>query len=55
KSFRASSSCQFLFSGSLGSGSELKFRCAVEFRRVAGWSWEVKIRKLLWSDHCFNF
>ncbi|CAN1725401.1 hypothetical protein LINPERHAP1_LOCUS60, partial [Linum perenne] len=46
---------QFLFSGSLGSESELKFRCAVEFRRVASWSCEVKIRKLLWSDHCFKF
>ncbi|CAN1124696.1 hypothetical protein LINPERHAP1_LOCUS19010, partial [Linum perenne] len=31
------------------------FRCAVEFRRVAGWSCEVRIRKLLWSDHCFEF
>ncbi|CAN1124868.1 hypothetical protein LINPERHAP2_LOCUS2592 [Linum perenne] len=31
------------------------FRCSVEFGGVAGWSCEVKIRKLLWSDHCFNF
>ncbi|CAN1133122.1 hypothetical protein LINPERHAP2_LOCUS7468, partial [Linum perenne] len=30
------------------------FRCSVEFGGVAGWSCEVKIRKLLWSDHCFN-
>ncbi|CAN1164212.1 hypothetical protein LINPERPRIM_LOCUS33048, partial [Linum perenne] len=25
------------------------------FGGVAGWSCEVKIRKLLWSDHYFNF
>ncbi|CAN1156664.1 hypothetical protein LINPERPRIM_LOCUS20339 [Linum perenne] len=31
------------------------FRCSVEFGGVAGWSCEVKIRKLLWSDHCFKF
>ncbi|CAN1133206.1 hypothetical protein LINPERHAP2_LOCUS7516, partial [Linum perenne] len=31
------------------------FRCSVEFGGVAGWSCEVKIRKLLWSDRCFNF
>ncbi|CAN1216712.1 hypothetical protein LINPERPRIM_LOCUS741 [Linum perenne] len=31
----------------------LLVRCSVEFRGVAGWSCEVKIRKLLWSDHCF--
>ncbi|CAN1850413.1 hypothetical protein LINPERHAP1_LOCUS39869, partial [Linum perenne] len=42
-------------SGLLGSESELKFRCAIEFGRVTGWSCEVKIRKLLWSDHCFEF
>ncbi|CAN1330773.1 hypothetical protein LINPERPRIM_LOCUS35075 [Linum perenne] len=33
----------------------LLVRCLVEFGGVAGWSCEVKIRKLLWSDHCFNF
>ncbi|CAN1782510.1 hypothetical protein LINPERHAP1_LOCUS15872, partial [Linum perenne] len=22
---------------------------------LLGWSCEVKIRKLLWSDHCFKF
>ncbi|CAN1798588.1 hypothetical protein LINPERHAP1_LOCUS21786, partial [Linum perenne] len=33
----------------------LLVRCSVEFGGVAGWSCEVKIRKLLWSDHCFNF
>ncbi|CAN1132486.1 hypothetical protein LINPERHAP2_LOCUS7056 [Linum perenne] len=37
------------------SGSESKFRCAVEFRGVEGWTCEVKIRKLLWSDHYFGF
>ncbi|CAN1125953.1 hypothetical protein LINPERHAP2_LOCUS3153, partial [Linum perenne] len=31
------------------------FRCSVEFGGVAGWRWEVRIRKLLWSDHCFEF
>ncbi|CAN1125388.1 hypothetical protein LINPERPRIM_LOCUS10938, partial [Linum perenne] len=46
---------QFLFSGLLGSECELEFRCAVEFRGVAGWSGEVKIRKLLWSDLYFEF
>ncbi|CAN1170010.1 hypothetical protein LINPERPRIM_LOCUS130, partial [Linum perenne] len=33
----------------------LLVRCSVEFGGVAGWSCEVKIRKLLWSDHCFKF
>ncbi|CAN1136347.1 hypothetical protein LINPERHAP2_LOCUS9402, partial [Linum perenne] len=33
----------------------LLVRCSVEFGGVAGWSCEVKIRKLLWSDRCFNF
>ncbi|CAN1301766.1 hypothetical protein LINPERPRIM_LOCUS25112 [Linum perenne] len=31
------------------------FRCSVEFGGVAGWSCEVKMRELLWSDHCFKF
>ncbi|CAN1185368.1 hypothetical protein LINPERHAP2_LOCUS37503, partial [Linum perenne] len=31
------------------------FRCSVEFGGVEGWTCEVKIRKLLWSDHCFKF
>ncbi|CAN1762313.1 hypothetical protein LINPERHAP1_LOCUS8314, partial [Linum perenne] len=31
------------------------FRFLVEFGGVAGWSCEVKIRKLLWSDHRFGF
>ncbi|CAN1156670.1 hypothetical protein LINPERPRIM_LOCUS20346 [Linum perenne] len=30
-------------------------RCSVEFAGVAGWSFEVKIRKLLWSDLYFEF
>ncbi|CAN1335470.1 hypothetical protein LINPERPRIM_LOCUS36753 [Linum perenne] len=33
----------------------LLVRCLVEFGGVAGWSCEVKIRKLLWSDHRFGF
>ncbi|CAN1120173.1 hypothetical protein LINPERHAP2_LOCUS51 [Linum perenne] len=33
----------------------LLVRCSVEFGGVAGWSCEVKIRKLLWSDHRFGF
>ncbi|CAN1291069.1 hypothetical protein LINPERPRIM_LOCUS20983, partial [Linum perenne] len=53
--FRASSSCQFLISGSRGSESESKIRCSVEFSGVAGWTCEGKIRVLLWSDHCFEF
>ncbi|CAN1156338.1 hypothetical protein LINPERPRIM_LOCUS20155 [Linum perenne] len=33
----------------------LHVRCSVEFGVLASWSCEVKIRKLLWSDHRFGF
>ncbi|CAN1136527.1 hypothetical protein LINPERPRIM_LOCUS38970 [Linum perenne] len=29
------------------------FRCSVEFGGIAGWNWEVKIRKPSWSDQLF--
>ncbi|CAN1170047.1 hypothetical protein LINPERPRIM_LOCUS155, partial [Linum perenne] len=31
------------------------FRCSVEFGGVEDWTCGVTIRKLLWSDQCFEF